>query len=275
MDRFHALGLFQLGSDGFHAFADDRSFQDLCCFGYGPFLGGRRCVGDGFGCAGGFGRFGPDVAENVLAVRVFRRFCFRCCRFSCRGSLFPGGRGGAAIFSGQVSRDDGGHISQGRLVFFGLGYFFGPACPFFPAGIGFLGRSGFAAGLFAPFPVAGQLLFLGFFFLFGLALTGQFGFFLAGLIGSGFFLVYLFHGFQDFIAGQDARRIEVIRIGALVDRRFLGFGSFFIDDSAIAADGFAFGRDKGRFFRMLPPFAQRHFRDLRQGGCFFVVRFLR
>ena len=51
--------------------------------------------------------------------------------------------------------------------------------------------------------------------------------------------------------------------------------SFFIDDSAIAADGFAFGRDKGRFFRMLPPFAQCHFRDLRQGGCFFVVRFLR
>ena len=204
MDRFHALGLFQLRSDGLHAFADDRAFHDPCRIGYGPFLspfrGGCSHGRPGSSPASGFRRFGHDVAENVFAVRIFRHFLFGCCRFSSRGSLFLYHRGCTAIFGGQVSRDDGSHISQRRLVFFCLGYFFRPARPFFPAGIGFFSGSCFAAGLFAPFPVAGQLLFLGFFFLFSLALAGQLGFLFPCLIGGGFFFIYLFHGFQDFIA---------------------------------------------------------------------------
>ena len=104
MDWFHTLSLFQLRSDGFHAFADDRAFHDPRRIRYDLFLANCR----GFGCdsrlASGFRRFGHDIADDVLAVRIFRCFCSRRCWFSCRGSLFLYARSSrTTIFSGQVS----------------------------------------------------------------------------------------------------------------------------------------------------------------------------
>ena len=247
MDRFHALGLFQLGRDGFHAFTDDRSFFSRHIqIRFTENLRFLRNTADRGNCRIGCSRFFLRPCRYNL--HIGHRFRLSCSRFTagCGASLFR-----------QIGRDDGGHIGQRGLFFFRIGYVFRPLAPAAVAfGFG-LGCSDGMTSSFTAFSTLSQLLFLCCSFLFFLTLAGQFRFFFPSLIGCRFFLVHLFHGFQDFITRQDLRRIDAVGIGASP----YGHRGFSIDDFSIVADRFTFRRDESRFFRVFPPLPQGSFSE--------------
>ena len=248
-DGFHDLRFIRQGTafsfisrsrmNGSGAFADSRSRPDhrsparrrgssCCCCS----CCSRRC------CCSGSSRRGSRYGSG--------RDDRRRIGIACRGVF-----AGRLVFFCQVFRHDSRHLGQGRIFRFFIADQARVLCR---------SRRPALAGRF--FPLAYHFFFCGFALRFFLrSFTGRFffslflGFFGFCLVGRRFFLIYLIHGFDDFIAGQDPCGIEVFLLLAVFLR------NFFIDNLPIAPYRFSFCRDKRRFIGIFCAFPDRHCRN--------------